>query len=117
MSLAGNVKNMSDNGTPPSDEVLRAQVIGVSELADFLGVKRATVHVWGYRDALPPADYVSVNGFRAWRRLTIVKWAAQTGRLPAWLNEEGAKYAPPGGYRRPRRTKAQMELARSRGEA
>lgn len=97
--------------TPSNEEIRTAQVLGVSELCEFLGVERSTVHVWGYRKQLPPPDYDSVNGFRAWRRLTIVKWAAQTGRLPDWLKPEGAKFEPPGGYKRKRRTKAEIAAA------
>ena len=103
---------MADTEAPDS-EVMTAQVLGVSELAAFLGVQRSTVHVWGYRKQLPEPDYVEVNGFRAWRRLTIIRWAAQTGRLPEWLKDEGARYEPEGGYKRPRRTKVEMEAARS----
>lgn len=108
---------MTEQAELPPEDILRAQVLGVSELPAFLGVKRTTAHVWGYRDQLPPPDYPSVNGFRAWRRLTIVKWAARTGRLPWWLKEEGAKHEPPGGYKRPRRTKAEMEAARASEQA
>lgn len=107
---------MNENHPIPSDEILHAQVLGVSELPEFLGVKRTTAHVWGYRHQLPPADF-TVNGFNAWRRLTIIKWAARTGRLPSWLKEEGAKWEPPGGYKRPRRTKAEMEAERASVDA
>lgn len=100
----------------PSDDILRAQVLGVTELPEFLGVERTTVHVWGYRKTLPNPDYPSVNGVRAWRRLTIVRWAAQTGRLPDWLREEGAKFEPKDGPKR-RRTKAEMVAAGAPVEA
>lgn len=92
----------------PRKAILTAEILGVSELPAFLGVERTTVHVWGYRKALPPADFESINGFRAWKRLTIIQWAARTGRLPSWLRAEGKQYEPPGGYKRPRRTKAEM---------
>ena len=93
--------------TKPSEATMNAQVFGVSELPEFLGVKRTTAHVWGYRKQLPPPDFESINGFRAWNRLTVVKWAAETGRLPPWLKKEGGEFEPEGGYKRPRRTKAQ----------
>lgn len=96
---------MPTTDTPP-EEILRAQVLGVSEVAAFLGVKVPTVHTWTFRDHLPPPDYASVNGHRAWRRLTIVRWAAKTGRLPLWLQDEGAPYVPEGGYRRTRAPRA-----------
>lgn len=102
---------------PPPAHILNAQILGVSELCEFIGVERSTVHVWGYRKQLPPADYQSVNGFRAWNRATIIEWAAQTGRLTPWLKKEGAPYEPEGGYRRHRRTKAEMEAARAAEDA
>lgn len=92
------------------------EVIGVSELPQFLGFKRSTVHVWGYRKQLPPADLV-INGFAAWKRETILKWAAETGRirkdqLPPAVFKEAAQYEPEGGYKRKRRTKAEIAAAR-----
>lgn len=92
----------------PAEPVRSALILGVSELSDFLGVKPSTVHVWGYRKSLPDPDFDPVNGYKAWRRLTIVKWAAETGRLPAWLQDEGGKFVPDGGYKRKRRTPEQM---------
>lgn len=102
---------------PPPEDILRAEVLGVSELPAFLGVAKPTVYGWTYRNQLPPPDFPTVNGFRAWRRTTIVRWAAQSGRLPNWLRSEGAKFEPPGGFKRPRRTKAEMALARANGQA
>lgn len=97
----------------PADVILRAQVLGVTELPAFLGVARSTVHTWHYRSMLPPPDYTEVNGFAAWRRLTIIQWAARSGRLPTWLKDEGSTYEPEGGYKRKRRTKAEIEAARA----
>lgn len=97
------------------------EVIGVSELPQFLGFKRSTVHVWGYRKQLPPADQI-INGFAAWKRETILRWAAETGRiredqLPAAVFAEARQYEPEGGYKRKRRTKAEIAAARDEGEA
>jgi hypothetical protein len=101
--------NASTHRQTPSDAVLSATIIGVTELSAFLGVQRSTTHVWGYRGHLPPADYDSINGFKAWTRETVIRWAAETGRLPEWLREEGAPFEPEGGFRRRRRTKAEIE--------
>lgn len=103
----------STEAQPPNEDILKAQVLGVSELPEFLGVARPTVHVWGTREQLPSADYPTVNNYRAWRRMTIVRWAAQTGRLPPWLKAEGAKFEPEGGFKRKRRTRAEMEAERA----
>lgn len=100
-------------GYVPPAGIAGADVLGVSELCLFLDVKRSTVHVWGYRDQLPPEDWPSINGFRAWKRESIVKWAAQTGRLPEWLRAEGACFEPEGGYKRKRRTNAEIAADRA----
>lgn len=61
------------------------EIVGLQEIADLLEVGRRTPHAWQYRKLLPPSDYPSINGLRAWRTSTILKWAANTGRLPASL--------------------------------
>lgn len=55
-------------------------VVGLQEIAVLLGVDDRTPHAWLYRKRLPVPDFASVNGLRAWKRKTIVKWAAETGR-------------------------------------
>lgn len=79
-------------------------MLGVTELPEFLRLAhRRTVSAWQQRDVLPPADYPSVNGSKAWRRLTIIRWAATTGRIPPWLNAEAeANGFLINGHRRPR---------------
>lgn len=76
---------------------MRAQVFGVAEMAEFLGVAVTTVYSWAARNQRPEPDYASVNGFPAWRRLSLLQWAARTGRLPPWLADEGKPYIPSGG--------------------
>jgi hypothetical protein len=61
------------------------EIVGMQELADLLDVGRRTPHAWHYRKLLPPADFDSINGLRAWRTETVLEWAANTGRLPARL--------------------------------
>lgn len=94
------------------DWMATAEILGVSELPAFLGFQRSTVHVWGYRGQLPTPDYPSINGFAAWKRQTILEWAAQTGRVPAWHKKESAPFEPEGGYQRKRRTKAEIATAK-----
>lgn len=61
------------------------EIVGLMEIADLLEVGKRTPHAWQYRKLLPPADFASINGLRAWRTNTILQWAANTGRLPASL--------------------------------
>jgi hypothetical protein len=75
-------------------------VVGLQEIADLLEVGKRTPHAWQYRKLLPPADYPSVNGLRAWDRSTIVQWAADTGRLPPALRSEAKDAHIPRGGRR-----------------
>lgn len=77
------------------------EIVGLQEIAELLEVNKRTPHAWQYRRLLPPPDYPSINGLRAWRRATIVEWAARTGRLPAGLRAEvaGEVHVPRGGPR------------------
>jgi hypothetical protein len=63
-------------------------VVGLQEIAEMLEVNRRTPHAWQYRRLLPPPDYNSINGLKAWDRTTIIEWAARTGRLPETLRSE-----------------------------
>lgn len=74
-------------------------IVGLQEIADLLEVNRRTPHAWQYRKLLPPPDYASINGLRAWDRSTIIQWAAKTGRLPSKLRQEasGEVLVPRGG--------------------
>jgi len=71
-------------------------IVGLKEIAELLEVDNRTPHAWLYRDLLPGPDYLSINGYRAWNRRTILKWAASTGRLPrsGSLHDEAQKYMP-----------------------
>lgn len=96
-----------DPGPPPFDYLARAQIVGMSELPGFLRLASPrTASAWQQRKKLPPPDYPSVNGSPAWRRLTIIRWAAATGKLPPWLEAEGAPFSNTNGRRRPRRADA-----------
>lgn len=96
-----------EDGPPPHGYLVRAQVIGTSELPFFLRLRSPrTASAWQQRRLLPDPDYPSVNGSAAWRRLTIVRWAATTDRLPPWLEEEAARAgytSHTNGHRRRRR--------------
>lgn len=55
--------------------------VGIPEIAEKLGVRRATVDQWGQRGLLPPRDW-TVGGRPAWNWPTIHGWAEATGRYP-----------------------------------
>lgn len=56
--------------------------MGMAEVAALMGVKLRTVHQWRFRGVLPSPDFI-VNDGPAWKRLTILKWAEDTGRQVA----------------------------------
>lgn len=64
------------------------QIVGLQEIAVLLGVEKRTPHAWAFRGLLPDPDFASINGSRAWKRATILRWAAQSGRLPESLADE-----------------------------
>lgn len=51
-------------------------IVGEAEIADRLGVKRATVHTWVRRKVLPPSQGI-VSGQPAWQWTTIEAWAQE----------------------------------------
>lgn len=53
--------------------------VGIIEIAEKLGVKRATVDQWLQRDLLPEPDW-TVGGRPAWEWSSIARWAQETGR-------------------------------------
>lgn len=94
---------------PPPDYIAHAQIIGISELPQFLRLKSPrTAASWQNRHLLPDPDYPSINGSAAWRRLTIIRWCATTNRLPPWLEQAGAPFRVANGRRR---RQASPELA------
>lgn len=54
--------------------------VGIPEIAERLGVKRATVDQWIQRGLMPPPDW-TVGGRPAWNWAAIHRWAEETGRL------------------------------------
>jgi uncharacterized protein YjcR len=61
--------------------VAKPDVVDVAEIAQRLGVKQSTVHVWRYRNLLPEPDW-TISGQPAWQWATVKRWAKKTGRLP-----------------------------------
>lgn len=65
----------------PTTTIDPNEPIGVAEVAELLGVKDRTVHMWKWREVMPPPDYDAVNRSHAWKYGTILAWAAATNRL------------------------------------
>lgn len=66
--------------------------LGVTEIAQVLGVKKATVSQWLQRNILPKPD-ASVNGGRTkiWKTKNIIDWANATGRNKAQVDSQNVK--------------------------
>ena len=54
--------------------------VGPVEVAERLGVKRATVDTWRLRGLLP--EPVTISGHPLWEWDIVKRWARDTGRLP-----------------------------------
>lgn len=78
---------MTNPATPSNTEIQisDSDVLGLQEIAILLDVRGRTPHAWKYRGRLPAPDYSSINGLSAWKRSTVIRWAAETGRLPQEL--------------------------------
>jgi predicted DNA-binding transcriptional regulator AlpA len=58
------------------------QLVGATEIAERLGVKRSTVvHDWRRRHADFPQPTVRLKGVLIWNWPDVEKWARSTGRL------------------------------------
>jgi len=54
--------------------------VGAAEIAERLGVKPQTVHMWRHRELMPEPRW-TVSGQPAWSWQDIEAWARRTGRL------------------------------------
>lgn len=53
--------------------------VGISEVAERLGVKRPTVDIWRQRGVMPEPRW-TVGGRPAWNWPDVLAWAEETGR-------------------------------------
>ncbi len=60
--------------------VALGDLMGVTEIGEFLGVSPRTVSQWRQRGIFPPADLTLEMG-DLWTRNTVTDWATKTGRL------------------------------------
>jgi len=58
----------------------KSEPVGLAEIAERLGVARATVDQWRARGLLPAPRW-TVGGRPAWSLHDILRWARETGRL------------------------------------
>jgi len=65
---------------------MKADIVGISEIADRLGVKRQTVDMWRSTGQLPAPDY-SVSNRPAWDWATVARWRAATMKKGPTLRE------------------------------
>jgi len=61
-------------------EPVRADPVGLQEIADRLGVSRRTPQQWRLRGLLPEPRW-SVGGVPIWNWGDIERWARETGRI------------------------------------
>lgn len=64
------------------------ELVGAAEVAELLGVRLETVHMWRHRGIMP-APIVAVSDRPAWRLEVILGWAESTGRLEPKAGPEG----------------------------
>lgn len=62
------------------ESMTSVEPVGIKEIAERLGVQRATVDQWLQRRLLPEASWV-VGGRPAWDWRHVEEWARETGRL------------------------------------
>jgi hypothetical protein len=58
---------------------MRADPVGLSEIAERLGVKPQTAQMWRHRKVMPAPRW-TVSGQPAWEWADVLKWARGTGR-------------------------------------
>lgn len=60
--------------------VTEPEPVGLAEIAERLGVSRATADQWRYRGVLPDPRW-TVGGRPAWNWADVERWAHETGRI------------------------------------
>jgi hypothetical protein len=62
-------------------DVVKLDLVGVSDIAERLRVPRGTVAIWKHRELMPEPEW-TISGGPVWRWSKIEKWARETNRLP-----------------------------------
>lgn len=57
-------------------------LVGVTEIAKWLGVHRDTVHAWKRRHDGFPSPIAELEQVLVWNWTDVERWAKATGRLP-----------------------------------
>jgi hypothetical protein len=60
----------------------KLDIVGLRDIARILEVDGRTPTKWRDRGILPEEDGKISDTFPIWERRTILRWAAETGRLP-----------------------------------
>jgi predicted site-specific integrase-resolvase len=66
---------------------VKLDIVGITEIADDLGVAAGTVRQWHRRGVLPPPDAVVAHG-AVWHRSTIKRWAKGPGKQRVLLLQQ-----------------------------
>ena len=60
----------------------KIDLVGISEIAEMLGVSRQRVDKLSRTDAAFPSPVADLHAGRIWLREPVKAWAKSTGRLP-----------------------------------
>ena len=66
----------------PAPRLDAVDPVGVAEIAERLGVERATVYQWRNRGVIPAPRWPLQSG-PIWNWVDVATWAQATGRLPS----------------------------------
>jgi|APGre2960657423_1045063.scaffolds.fasta_scaffold52178_2 predicted DNA-binding transcriptional regulator AlpA len=59
---------------PIYGSTLSAGLMGIQELSDFLGLRKATIIRWDGREGFPSAYRIGTRRDRRWARAAILSW-------------------------------------------
>ncbi len=62
------------------------KLMSVKEIAELLGLDRATIATWKHQDKLPAVEWHVAGGVPVWTDKTIKSWASQDGFVQSRIN-------------------------------